>query len=70
MNLNQRHIESVTHLVMASDQLIELDISWNKLRPKTVAGLFGGLKGNRFLEILNISWNKIQEGHTTLTGQD
>jgi Ran GTPase-activating protein (RanGAP) involved in mRNA processing and transport len=70
LNLNKKQLDSISALVSNSNQLVELDISWNKVDPKSMGKLFEGLKVNRYLEILNLSWNRIQHGKKELTEED
>lgn len=42
-----------------SRQLVELDISWNRMRPKNTIEFLDALAENRTLQVLNISWNHL-----------
>lgn len=58
-NLDEESMKAIVELVARSRCLIELDISWNSLRPVCFAELFEVLRDNRRLVSLNLSWNQI-----------
>ena len=53
-------------MLMASEYLIELDLSWNELKPSMLAELTKFLKENRTLKILNLSWNSFSSYQSNL----
>lgn len=50
----------VRDIIEQSKMLIDLDISWNELRPQNIKGIIEALSKNRTLQYVNLSWNNIQ----------
>jgi hypothetical protein len=44
-------------MITASEFLIELDLSWNEMKPILLLEFTKFLKENRTLRVLNLSWN-------------
>ena len=54
-------IGSLKSLIENSNHLIELDLSWNELKPDAVLDLSESLLNNRKIQYLNLSWNSIKQ---------
>jgi len=54
-------IGSLKSLIENSNHLIELDLSWNELKPAAVLDLSESLLTNRKIQYLNLSWNSIKQ---------
>jgi hypothetical protein len=48
-------------------KITELDISWNKLKPKSYYGLLEALSQSRSITHLNLGWNMLFEEEEHLT---
>ena len=59
MHLNKNCLEIVSQLLLESQYLENLDLSWNNLLPKDFAVLFDVLADNKTLRSLNLSCNTI-----------
>ena len=54
-------IRSLKNMIENSNYLIELDLSWNELKPEAMFDLSESLVNNRKLQYLNLSWNNIRK---------
>ncbi|TNV87178.1 hypothetical protein FGO68_gene2179 [Halteria grandinella] len=52
-------LKKLCKLIQSSRQLSELDISWNRIRPRDAVGLLEVIAENRTLQYLNLSWNNL-----------
>ena len=59
MQLNKHCLEIVSQLLLESQYLENLDLSWNNFMPKDFAVLFDVLADNKTLRSLNLSCNTI-----------
>jgi len=46
-------------LLEESLYLVDLDLSWNLVKPKSYVNLIKALESNRVLKNLNLSWNRL-----------
>jgi|LauGreDrversion4_2_1035121.scaffolds.fasta_scaffold61146_4 hypothetical protein len=56
----EKSIAKLCTLIAGSRHLIELDLSWNGLRPNNIQPLLECLAENRLIQNLNLSWNNLQ----------
>jgi len=56
---SDRSIARLSQYIAASRNLLELDLSWNSLRPANISPLLEALAENRVIQHLNLSWNTI-----------
>lgn len=61
--LNECSVDYLVSLLSGNTapNLIELDISWNELTSISMQKIIKGLKNNKKLQILNLSWNEMKE---------
>lgn len=69
-NLNVEAIEILSDIIARSKSLIELDISWNELRPVDMRGLLETIGKNRKLANLNLGWNGLIDSNAELEEQE
>lgn len=54
-------MSKLSALINNSRYLMDLDISWNGLRPTTFFSFLESIAENRTLQYLNLSWNNLME---------
>eukprot|EP00347_Sterkiella_histriomuscorum_P002614 403367462 len=64
-SLSDHCISMLCQILQSSRHLIDLDISWNSLRPQNLKEFWIALGKNRTLEYLNLSWNNLLSSSST-----
>ena len=58
-NLSDTTMLDIGLLLEESLYLVDLDLSWNLVKPKSYVNLIKALESNRVLKNLNLSWNRL-----------